>query len=395
MKILFLTSRLPYPPDRGDRLRAYHFLRNLSTRHEIDLVSFIADESEQEYADYLLKHCSSVDLVLQKPVNSILEVVKSFWRPDPLQNSYYRSRKMYQLVEQKLREHSYDVAFVHLFRMAPYVENKGDLYRIIDLTDVISLEIERSLPYRGILSSLLYNIEQPRIEATEQKYAKLFEETWLISEYDRGILAEKCPTANIRVIPNGVELEGLEQSASAENPKKLIFVGHMSVFHNIDAVEYLVRDVLPLVRKEIPDVTLDVVGAQPHTRVQSLSVYPGVSVRGFVPDLSLALQQASVFVAPLRFAAGIQNKILEAMAAAKPVITTAMINESLDARPGEDILLAESPSEFASQIILLLNDRPLRHKIGSAGKGFVTRKFSWEHVLRRMDQIEREIKLIR
>ena len=391
MKLLFLTSRLPYPPDRGDRLRAYHFLRRLAADHEIHLVSFVASPREREYLPALAPFCQAIHILEMPPLRSALTVLLNLYRPAPLQTLYYRHSAMSRLINQVLSSMSFQAAYVHLFRMAPYVEHHPGLYRIVDLTDVISTEVQRSLPYRGAFSRLLYTLERPRISRYEKWVANHFEETWLISTADRDALAATCPGANLRTITNGVDLEALHPTGAEPVPGRLIFVGHMGVLHNIDAAELLARQVLPLVRRLVPEASLQIVGADPARRVQSLAALPGVEVTGFVPDLNNALNKAAVFVAPLRFAAGIQNKVLEAMAAGRPVITTPMVNEGLGAEPGEDLLLAESPASIAASLVELLPDAEARSRIGAAGRRFVGRTFSWDHAGRRMAEIERAL----
>ncbi|MBN1954001.1 MAG: TIGR03087 family PEP-CTERM/XrtA system glycosyltransferase [Anaerolineae bacterium] len=388
MRILCLTSRLPYPPHRGDRLRAFHITEHLAREHELSLASFVADEAEQEHVAPLRDHCREVRVVRMSPLRSAVSAVGNAWRRVPLQALYYRSREMQRVVAEMVQATPFDAAYVHLFRMAPYVANYPALYRVVDLTDVISREIGRSLAYRGPVSRLVYTVERPRIERYERWVAQTFEETWLISSADRAALAAACPEANIRVIPNGVDTAGLHPTGQPPEPNTLIFVGHMRVLHNVDAVLYLVQEILPLVRREIPPCRLVVVGADPAPEVQRLAADPAVTVTGFVPDLNAQLNRAAVFVAPLRFAAGVQNKVLEAMAAGRPVVTTRIVNEGLGAVPGEEIVIADDPPTAARQIVALLRDETLRSRIGQAARQFVQRKYSWEHAVRRMKKIE-------
>jgi sugar transferase (PEP-CTERM/EpsH1 system associated) len=391
MRILCLTPRLPYPPNRGDRLRAFHFIEHLSRQHELTLISFIADEAEREHVAALEAYCRDVRVVSLSPARSAISVAGNLWRPEPLQVLYYRSGAMQRLVAELSARTAFQAAYVHLFRMVPYVERLPDVYRIVDLTDVISKEIDRSLPYRGPFSRLLYGVERPRISRYERHVAETLEETWLISEADRRTLARTCPGANIRVVPNGVDLDQFQPAGLPGKPNSLIFVGHMRVFHNIDAATHLVEEILPLVRKQIPDCSLVLAGADPDPRVQQLGQLPHVTVPGFVPDLSQALNQAAVFVAPLRFAAGVQNKVLEAMAAGRPVVTTSIINEGLQARPGEQVLLGDTPPQMARQIIALLRDEESRRRMGSAGRRFVEEKYGWHHAVTRLGEIEDEL----
>jgi sugar transferase (PEP-CTERM/EpsH1 system associated) len=388
MRILCLTSRLPYPPNRGDRLRAFHFIEHLSQEHELTLVSFIADQAEREHLSSLRAYCPNVHVLPMSPPLSAMTVACNIWRREPLQVLYYRLSAMRCLVDELAATTGFDAAYVHLFRMAPYVVGHPELYRIVDLTDVISKEIDLSLPYRGFLSRLVYQLEKPRIARYERWVARTFEETWLISKADQQSLASDCPEANIQVVSNGVDLDRFHPTGHAPKPNSMIFVGHLRVFHNIDAATHLVRDLLPLVRQQVPDCTLQLVGADPDPHVKQLGRDPAVTVTGYVPDLNEYLNRSAVFVAPLRFAAGIQNKALEAMASGRPVVTTSLINQGLGARPGREILIADDTETMAQQIVTLLRDDGLRGKIGQQGRHFVQRNYTWNHVMERMRVIE-------
>ncbi len=392
MRILCLTSRLPFPPDRGDRLRAFHFIEHLSQEHELSLASFIASESERDHLPPLRTYCRDVQVLSMSPQRSALSVALNAWRREPLQVLYYRLGSMQRLVDSMIATSSFQAIYVHLFRMAPYVAHHDQLYRIADLTDVISKEIDLSLPYRGLASRALYSLERDRIARYERWIAQSFEETWLISESDRLALARECPDANIRLVPNGVDLEQFHPTGEPAAPHSLIFVGHLRVLHNIDAATYLAREVLPLVRREIGTCTLSIVGANPAPQIQRLAEDPAITVTGFVHDLNAHLNRSAVFVAPLRFAAGIQNKVLEAMAAGRPVVTTSLINDGLGAEPGRQILVADDAKAIARQIAGLLADPALREQIGSAGRQFVEQRYSWAHALARMRAIEERLK---
>jgi polysaccharide biosynthesis protein PslH len=388
MRILCLTSRLPYPPNRGDRLRAFHFIEHLSREHELILVSFIAHEREREYLSALQEYCREVRLVAMSPRHSVASVARNLWRRQPLQALYYRSRAMERLIAELMASMDLQAAYVHLFRMAPYVASYTHLYRIVDLTDVISKEIGLSLPYRGLGSRIVYWLEGPRIARYERWVARHFEETWLISEADRQLLAAACPGANIRVVPNGVDTRTFRPLNALPEPHQLVFVGHLGVFHNIDAAHYLAREILPLVRQEVPGCSLQIVGADPDPSVERLGQDPGVSVTGFVPDLNEHLNRAALFAAPLRFSAGVQNKVLEAMAAGRPVVTTSPVSAGLGTVPRQDLLVGDDPGAFAAQVVRLLKDEQLREKLGRAGRAFVANNYSWEFAVERMRVVE-------
>lgn len=388
MKLLFLTSRLPYPPNRGDRLRAFNFIRSLASEYEIHLISFIADKAERQHIVPLKEYCNDVQVIPLSPVQSTTTVGLNIWRQLPLQVLYYRSAEMQSLIYRTVAENKFDAVYVHLFRMAPYVAAFDNVYRIVDLTDVISQELIRSMPYRGVISRFVYALERPRIERYERWVAEKFEETWLISEHDRSVLNQDCPSANIQVVPNGVETQKLHPTEEVEIPNSLIFVGHLGVFHNVDAASFLAQDILPRVRAEIPDATLKLVGAAPNPKVQALSNIPGVQVTGFVDDLNAALNQSTVFVAPLRFAAGVQNKVLEAMAAGRPIVTTSLVNQGIGAKHGCELITADDATSLAEAVITLLHDPEKRQQLGSSARSFVKANYNWEFVRQRISAIQ-------
>ena len=333
-------------------------------------------------------YCEEMHLLVRPKLRSQLATIANIWRRQPLQALYYRSAKMQRLVDGLLSRRTYDAAYVHLFRMAPYVVGKLDLYRIVDLTDMISSEIAASLPYRPPVSRMIYRLEQPRIASYERRVVGWAEETWLISERDRSKMAESQPAANLQVVPNGVDLARFYPLEQESPEKRLLFVGHLDVFHNIDAASFLLNELYPRVRNRIPQCTLDIVG--PGTGLQLSGQEPGqgVRLRGFVPDLNQALNLAAVFVAPLRFSAGVQNKVLEAMAAAVPVVTTSNVIDGLGAKPGEDVMIGDGADELVAKIVALLEDEKLRRRVGQAGRSFVEKRFSWQVAVERLDQIE-------
>jgi sugar transferase (PEP-CTERM/EpsH1 system associated) len=391
MKILCLTSRLPYPPNRGDRLRAFHFIKHLANEHDLTLVSFIADKTEREHIAPLQAYCQDVHVLKMSARRSMITALTNFWRRVPLQTLYYRSPSMQHRVDELITAQHFDATYVHLFRMAPYVADHPELYRVVDLTDMISHEVTRSLPYRNIVSRLIYAVERPRIARYERWIAQHFEETWLISAADRDAFVTVCPEANVRVITNGVDTDTFYPTGQHPISHNIVFVGHMRVFHNIDAAIHLAQAILPRVRQHIPSATLTLVGADPAPQIRRLDDIPSVTVTGFVPDLNQALNAGAVFVAPLRFAAGVQNKVLEAMAAGRPVVTTSVVNAGLGAQPGRHLFVADDPDATATQIVKLLKDATLSNRIGQAGRRFVQQKFTWNQVIQRMREIEKAL----
>ena len=386
MKILYLTSRFPFPPDRGDRLRAFHVVKSLSREHAVHLLSFIEKEGERASVIEMRRYCEEVDVVHLSPARSRLNALLSLFSPLPLQVSYYSSSSMRKLVEDKLSGASFDLIMVHLFRMAEYVRGRKGTYKIIDFTDVVSRELEIALPHRKGVSRAVYLLETPRIHRYEKEIALEFDETWLVSQRDIESLKEMTGgVARSWLVPNGVDVSAFRPVEGAERRDTVIFVGHMGVFHNQDAVSYYSREIRPLLKAEHPSLDFEVVGRYPADLPSKL---PGVKLLGFVEDINGAYNRARVCVAPLRFCTGIQNKVLEPMAAGTPVVATPLANEGIGGRDGRELLLARTPSEFASKISLILRDPLLGRRLGERAREFVTERYSWDIPLRRVGEIE-------
>ncbi len=387
MKILFLTSRLPFPPDRGDRLRAFHIIRQLSSSgHEIHLVSFVSGQAEARVAGALRPYCKTLTLVAQPARSSWLSCALQLAGRTPLQVAYYRNSKMAGTIREMIGGGGFDLVYVHLFRMAQYVPAGSPCYTVADLTDVISREIERSLPYRHGFNKALYSLELPRIREFEASIARSFNECWVVSEAEAAALREMCGTAVVNVVPNGVDLERFKPLEAV--PSNIVtFVGHLGVPHNVDAVLHFYDEIFPLLKRERPDCRFCVIGPALHPSLKRLTRDRQVMVMGFVEDLNGSLNRSSVFVAPLRYCAGLQNKVLEAMAAGVPVVATPCVNEGLGAREEDEIALATEPWEFAAKVVSLMEDVPLRGYVSANARKFVENNFTWERAASRIARI--------
>lgn len=391
MRILCLTSRLPYPPYSGDRLRTFHIIQRLAADHEVSLASFIASPEEQDNLTPLRGLCREVRVVLLRPYHSALKVAGNLWRPLPLQVSYYRARAMRRLATAMLASGACDVVYSHLCRMAPYGIEATRAYRIVDMTNVLSLELRTSVPFRGLASRALAQQEHPRLARYERWLADQVEELWLISEAERRALAAVCPNANVQVVTNGVDPRQFHPTGQSSQAHSLVFVGNFHAFPNQDAAGYLAREIVPRVRQLVPDCVLTLVGVNVNKRIRRLARAPGVTVIGETPDMNDALNRAAVVVAPLRTAGGIQNKVLEALAAGRPVVTSSVVNRGLGAVPGRDLLIADDAETTAREIVRVFRDEELGKRLGHAGRAFVQARHTWEDVAERMKAIQQKI----
>lgn len=389
MHLLFVTSRLPYPPNRGDRLRVFNFIRELSREHRITLLTFLASQEETANLAGLRPYCADIHPIFLPRAQSMLRAATRAWRAEPLQAHYYYSPTMQQAVDELVQTGGFDLLYAHLFRMAPYARFQRGIYRVLDMTDVISAEIARAMPYHDWRWRAIYRNELPRIRRYEQELVEHFDETWVISETERTTLAATGAQGRVEVVPNGVDSERFRPTGRRRDRATVLFVGHMGVPHNEDAAEYLAREILPRIRAGVPDARLDLVGAEPSARVKRLAKLEGVSVLGHVPDLNAVLARATVFVAPLRFAAGVQNKVLEAMAAGTPVVTTGIVSEGLGTSAGRHLIVADLPEDIAAETVRLIKNRQLGDELARAARGFVESHYRWSAVSDRVAEIAR------
>lgn len=392
MKLLFLTSRLPFPPDRGDRLRTYQFLRQFSREHHVTLVSFISDEKERLLADNLSDYCDEMVLVPLAPWESLVNVALNVWRSLPMQTLFYQSHQMEKRVEDLLAATSFDVAYVHLFRMAPYLAHHPEIYRILDLTDLISHELQASIPFQSVPWQLIYRFELPRIVAYEQQISRLYDETWFISHRDRELFYAQSLQPNSMVVPNGIDEEFFTLSRDLADPRTLLFIGHLEVRHNIDAATFMAEEIMPIILQEVPGCKFLIAGAGSTHKVRKLERFPGVKVIGYVPDLKTVFSACAISVAPLRFSAGMQNKVVQSLASGLPVVTTSEVSDGLGTLQGRDLLVADDALTFAAQLLRLLKDEDLREGLGRAGRAYVKANFSSRPAIDRLKTIGYQIK---
>jgi sugar transferase (PEP-CTERM/EpsH1 system associated) len=388
MRILFLTSRLPYPPDRGDKRRTNQFLKLFAGEHSVTLVSFIAEERERLLAEELRPYCDEMHLVHLPFRRSLLNVALNFWRDMPLQTLYYRSPQMERLLYNLLSQQPFDLAYVHLFRMAPYLMEDDQIYRILDFTDLISYELRLSIPYHSGVWRSIYRFEEPRIARFERRIASKFNEAWFISSRDRDLYQADEDKTELYVIPSFTDNNLFDLELAASDAPNLVFVGNMDVMHNIDAARYLVYEIMPHILSQFPECYLLIAASGEGKEVRKMSGLPGVRVLDYREDLRTVFAKSTVAVAPLRFSAGIQFKIIEPMAAGLPVVTSSNATAGLGAIPGQELLVADDAQAFAEQVMLLLNDKRLRRRIGSAGRKFVQTNFSTRRAADRLRRID-------
>lgn len=385
MKILFLANRVPYPPYRGDKLKIFNLARRLSKDHELHLFTFAQTQEDLGYKQELEKIFAQVHFVYLPKWQSALKCLSGLWDGKPLQVLYFQSGAMQRQLDRLIAQEDYDAIHVQHLRMSPYLKDRKDLARILDLPDAFSLYWERrSTVKRGLLTTLFEHFEQIRVLRYE-KVLKEFDRSLVCSTEDLEYLRNKHHATNLNLLPNGVDLETFHARVHDYSHRHtLLFTGNMDYAPNVDAVGYFVRQILPEIRKVYPEVKFVIAGQRPVPAVTELAG-THVSVTGFIKDLAATYDSASVVVAPLRFGAGTQNKVLEAMAMGIPVVCSHIGFKGLGIASGEGAVMETDAVAFARAVNDLLASEDARRAMGQKGKQVIQNRFDWDIIARTLE----------
>jgi sugar transferase (PEP-CTERM/EpsH1 system associated) len=385
---LFLVHRIPYPPDKGDKIRSWRILERLSNRFDTHLAAFVDDEADFAHEDFLKSKCASVTLVaLDKRVASARSAI-GFLTGEALTRPYYRDRSMRRAVAQlRKRPLALEVAFSS--SMAQYLE-KGvaSRPRVIDLCDADSLKWREYASQKPWPMSAVYAREGVRLAREESRIINWADATFAISEEEALLLSEREEAKrSVDWFGNGVDTDYFSPAsvAPAADRADIVFVGAMDYWANVDAVLWFVREVWPTVRSRLPETTFAVVGSNPHQDIRALDGIDGVRVTGRVADVRPYLAGARVAVAPMRIARGVQNKVLEAMAFGLPVVSTPAGLTGVDAIAGTEAISAASASGIADEIDWLLDNPGEARAMGEAARRRVVTDYQWASQLKRLD----------
>ncbi len=392
MKILFLSHRIPYPPNKGDKLRAFHIIKHLAQKHQITLLSFLDNPHEAEHVRGLEEYCSSVSTLQRPPWRSRLQTISYLAKNLPLTLGYFYSPSFKQLVKEKLAQDKYDLIFVFSSAMAQYVADYQGCPKILDLVDADSEKWLQYARYAPWWKAVVYRLEGKRLRAYERKIAAHFEACTVVTAQEQRLLKDIIPPDKLRVVKNGAKLPPTQKlpGAKAHEPS-LLFIGGMFYFAYIDGILHFCQKSLPLIKKHFYRLKFYIVGARPTAAIHRLVRDEQIEVTGHVPRVEPYLEKTWVYVVPLRMAPGIQNKILEAMAYELPVVATSAAVSGIEAEPGRDLLVADSPADFAAAVNKLLESKQLRRQIGSQARRFVEENHNWARNLQALDEIIQEI----
>ena len=347
---------------------------------EVDLACFVENESEDRaLRGELGPVCRRIATVRLPSWRAYANTALSLPTREPMQVAYYRSAEMARLVRERVARERYDLVYVHLIRMAEYA-------RKLPLPKVIGLQISQALNLQRMVDNVgdparrfFYRVEARKVRPYEAAICRDFDRVFLVGQRDIDEIAKTAPVDNALVQPHGQDVPGPARLAQAKRePFAIVMSGVMATYTNVDAATWFAREIFPLVEREVPEASFWIVGRQPQREVLALARPPRVVVTGEVPDVSDWLLRAAVGVAPLRIGAGMQNKLVQAMAAGLPVVATPVANEGIRATDGEHLWLREDPRAFADAVVTLLRDRAARERLGAAARCFVERSWTWE-----------------
>jgi sugar transferase (PEP-CTERM/EpsH1 system associated) len=386
MNLLFLAHRIPYPPDKGCKIRAHHWIAHLAKQHHVWCAFFVDDPSDLPHIKPLSEMCAGVLPVRLNRNAGLIRGALSLATGRSVTEGFLQSTEMTRGLNRLCIKTEFDAALAYSSGMVPYLLN--DVQSPRKVADYCDLDGMKWLAYADRAAwpmAELYKREGSRVLALERMWVHQLDEVVVIARQEANDLKCDDPT-RIHVIPNGCTPPEVHTPASKAKPI-VTFFGMMDYKPNVDAVTWFAREVWPMVFNARPDAVFQIAGRRPTKQVQSLHKLPGVRVAGEVKNRVDLLSRTAVSVAPLRIARGIQNKVLEAMAAKRPVVLTSMAANGIDAVPGQHYDIADDGMAMADRVLDYLNNHRLRDQLGQRAARFVSQHFNWNHEANRLEQI--------
>jgi sugar transferase (PEP-CTERM/EpsH1 system associated) len=383
MKLFVILSRFPYPLEKGDKLRAYNQIKCLAKNHEIHLAATSDVEVSKSDYEALEPYCKSIHIFRLSSLTIYLNIIKSLIAGRPLQVGYFFNKPIKNKINQLLKEIKPDHIFCQLLRTAEYVKDV-DIPKTIDYQDVFSAGVQRRSQTSAFYLKPILNLEYKRLLKYEHDVFEIFDNKTIISIPDRDLIPHP-DKEKIEIVINGVDTDFFKPMET-EKKYELVFTGNMGYPPNVNAANFLAKEILPLVHEKIPGAKLTIAGATPHPSVQALKS-DAVHVTGWVDDIRECYAQAKIFIAPMRIGTGLQNKLLEAMAMKIPSITSELANNALSAKHNEEILVGKTAEDFASHIVSILENPQLANKLAENGYQFVHRNYNWDAATQKLENL--------
>lgn len=390
--LLFLVHRIPYPPNKGDKIRSYHMLKHLAQRYRVHLGTFVDDPDDWQHVDRVRELCGDTNFIRLNPLGARVRSMGALLADRSLSVDYYRDTGMHAWVKEVIKRHGINRILVFSSAMAQYAPAAENIRRVIDFVDIDSDKWRQYAEKKSWPMSWLYRREARQLLHVEREVAQDFDASLFVSQAEADLFRTLAPESADRIgfFNNGVDTDYFSPAHPLENPypgstEAIVFTGAMDYWPNVDAVQWFAQDIFPAVRQVHPAAQFYIVGSRPSAQVQALTSIDGVKVTGTVPDVRPYLAHAKVAVAPLRIARGIQNKVLEAMAMAKPVVVSPQALEGIIAETGRDLVLAEDAPQFAFAVNALLSQPD--QTLGRNAREQAIARYGWASNLSHVDRL--------
>ncbi|MBK7848020.1 MAG: TIGR03087 family PEP-CTERM/XrtA system glycosyltransferase [Zoogloea sp.] len=389
MNILYVCHRFPYPPKRGGKIRPFNMVRHLSSNgHQVTVCSLARSEAEAEEGRGIAPHCAGFEMGMVSNPVQVLRMVARLPSLTPSSMGFFYCPDLQQKVNQLLSSRKWDLIFVHCSSVAQYVAHVRDVPKILDYGDMDSQKWLEYANYKPWPLSWGYRLEGLKMLAAEKRLARSFDmgtattraEWETLESYGTGLVSDW--------FPNGVDAQFFcpDETVSYDRDR-ISFIGRMDYYPNQECMFRFCRDVWPRLKAVRPSLKLLIVGADPSPAVWKLAELDGVTVTGSVPDVRPHVRASALMVAPLNIARGTQNKILEAMAMGVPVVTSRVAAGGVDAESEKHFLVAETPDDYARQILRVCSDDDERRRLADAGRARMLSNHAWPRSMDRLDKI--------
>lgn len=378
MRLLFIAHRIPYPPNKGDKIRSYNETLFLSKRFEVDLVCFLEGPEDDAHLETLRGLCRTATGFRRGIALKAWRLATGFLAGRPLSVALYDHGGMRAKILRLIREHEYARIVVFSGQMAQYIPAAQLPRTVLDYCDVDSHKWDNYAERLPFYLAWFYRLEARRLFAFENAASRMALATLFITPAERQIYLDLGGQGNLVILGNGVDTGFFAPSATAPEPGRILFTGAMDYFPNEDGVSWFAREVFPLVRKDHPHARFVIAGSNPTAKVRALARLDGVDVTGFVPDMRAEQAKAHIVVVPLRIARGMQNKVLEAMASGKAVVVGKAALGGIHAEHGRDLFVAGTPEEYRACLGRLLSDPGLVEATGRSARAYILAHLSWE-----------------
>lgn len=390
--LLYLVHRLPYPPNKGDKVRSFNLLKHLAKKHRVHLGTFIDDPDDEQHLAAVRGYCADMHVARLSPRIAKVRSLAGLLSGEALSLPYYRDAGLRKWAASTCANKNIDHAVVFSSVMAAYVPDMTRIPTLVDFVDLDSAKWSQYASTRGWPLSWLYGREGERLLAWERAVAVKATRSFFVTAAEAELFRQAAPESASRVdaINNGVDAEFFSPDHALATPYRdeeipVVFTGAMDYWPNIDAAVWFAGEILPRLCQHDSRIRFYIVGRSPDPSVQALAADGATIVTGTVADVRPYLKHAAVVVAPLRIARGIQNKVLEAMAMGRPVVASAACAAAIDAAEGSELWAAADADQFVVRIAELLADRAGANAIGRAARQRVVSHYSWEANLAPID----------